>query len=404
MKILITSPVINSNVKNAVRALASNHLLDRFITSFVYPAGSLFSKIRTFRGRELSQVAWEKIVTFSLFFFCLRILAFFKTRFGTRYDWITRLNDFLDRKAANLLPGDVDAVYGYEDSCSQTFATAKQHGICCFYELPIMFYKEHKKIVEEEASLFPEFRDFLPALNETPYKIRKKDAELDLADHIIVASSATRNSLTNHGVDPKRISVLPYGSPLDYMCPSETKGKGKFTVLFVGSICPRKGLHYLVEAWKKLDLSNAELIFVGEMAYPSRWVTENRSFFSHIDRLPHSELLQVYQKASLFVFPSLVEGFGLVLLEAMACGLPVLTTVNTAGPDIVDEGRDGFVVPVRDVNALAEKIKWCYENSDELAIMSVNSRIKAEFFSWERYQSSLAALVIEHCSKGRVRF
>ncbi len=78
--------------------------------------------------------------------------------------------------------------------------------------------------------------------------------------------------------------------------------------------------------------------------------------------VPHASLNQYYSTDNVFVFPSLVEGFGLVLLEAMACSIPVITTPNTAGPDIITDGLERFIIPIRDIEALKEKLEWCYRH------------------------------------------
>ena len=106
--------------------------------------------------------------------------------------------------------------------------------------------------------------------------------------------------------------------------------------------------------------------------------------------------------ADVFVFPSLVEGFGMVLTEAMACGIPIITTPNTAGPDIITDGVEGFIIPVRDVEALKEKLEWCYEHPEELAEMGKAARKKAEQLTWNLYRQRLASKVQQVLAEKRV--
>ena len=94
-----------------------------------------------------------------------------------------------------------------------------------------------------------------------------------------------------------------------------------------------------------------------------------------------------------FVFPSLFEGFGLVLLEAMAMGLPIITTTHTAGPDLIEEGREGFIVPIRDANAIAEKLTRLHEDRSLRDEMSASARRRAKEFTWEDYGAKLSACV-----------
>jgi glycosyltransferase involved in cell wall biosynthesis len=92
----------------------------------------------------------------------------------------------------------------------------------------------------------------------------------------------------------------------------------------------------------------------------------------------HEELPELYNRASVVVFPSLNDGFGLVILEAMACRVPVIATENTGGPDVIRDGVDGFIIPIRDVEALKERLLWLYEHRDACREMGVNARKRVE--------------------------
>jgi glycosyltransferase involved in cell wall biosynthesis len=94
-----------------------------------------------------------------------------------------------------------------------------------------------------------------------------------------------------------------------------------------------------------------------------------------------------------FVFPSLFEGFGLVLLEAMAMGLPIITTPHTAGPDLITDGAEGFIVPIRSSDGIAEKLDLLRREPARRAAMSESARARARKFTWEQYGHSLAASV-----------
>jgi glycosyltransferase involved in cell wall biosynthesis len=93
------------------------------------------------------------------------------------------------------------------------------------------------------------------------------------------------------------------------------------------------------------------------------------------------------------VLPSLVEGLALVQLEAMACGIPLITTPNAGGSDIVTDGVDGFVIPIRNVEVLKEKLEWCYSHPLELAEMGYAARRKAEQMTWDLYRHRLASQI-----------
>ena len=94
-----------------------------------------------------------------------------------------------------------------------------------------------------------------------------------------------------------------------------------------------------------------------------------------------------------FVFPSLFEGFGLVILEAMAQGLPVITTSHTVGPDIIEDGVDGFIVPIRSSEAIAEKLELLAADRPRLEAMREAAIATARRFTWENYRRRLAEVL-----------
>jgi starch synthase len=311
-----------------------------------------------------------------------------------QYRLVDKMFLTIDEHAARYHMNNINIVYAYEDQAATTFQVAKERGIRCFYDLPIMFYRSAWQIQAEEAQLFPELRPSLTAVAEPMWKLERKEEEIRLADHIFVASSVTQTSLLEAGVVTEKISVIPYGAPVDYFNYSP-KSDRQFRAIFVGRLSPRKGVHYLFDAWHSLKLPDAELLLVGSNLFPNGWLERRLTNCRYVPSVPHQLLNQYYSSGNVFVFPSLVEGFGLVLLEAMACGLPVITTPNTAGPDIITDGVEGFIVPIRDVDALKEKLEWCYQHPQELAEMGKAARRKAEQLSWDLYRQRLASRVLE---------
>ena len=101
-------------------------------------------------------------------------------------------------------------------------------------------------------------------------------------------------------------------------------------------------------------------------------------------------MIEEMGRHDVLVFPSLFEGFGLVILEAMSQGLPVITTAHTAGPDILTEGSDGFVVPIRSAEGIAGKVSLLYEDPDLLEAMKVQAVATARQWTWEKYQDRVA--------------
>jgi len=409
-RISLIHPTSNPFSRNAALALSKVDLLHEIITTTAYNPQTplnrflnlLPSKIRNRITKELERRTWippngVPIQTHP-WQEVLRV-ALVKTGLSQRLgfgrqgpiDWVYAS---LDRHVAQYHLQHLDAVYAYEDGAATTFQAAKQRGIICLYDLPIPFYRLSRAIQLEETERFPELAPAFRAIQEPSWKIERKEQEVCLADHIFVASSLTKKSLLEVGVKHENISVIPYGAPIEYFQP-KPKNDQLFRALFVGRVGPRKGVHYLLDAWQELQLPDAELLLVGINEFPESWIAQYSDFFRYIPSVPHTSLNEYYSSANILVFPSLVEGFGLVLLEAMACGIPVITTPNTASSDILTDGIEGFIVPIRNVEALKEKLEWCYSHAQELADMGRAARHKAEELTWDSYHKRLASSVQE---------
>ena len=408
LRISLIHPTGNPNSREAARALGEAGLLHEIITTIAYdpalPPQTALNKLptgiknlvnrelgrRTWvppKGASIQAHPWKELMRIALVRTGLPRRLGFSNQSLT--DWIYAS---LDRHVAQFHLEGLKAVYAYEDGAATTFEVAKEQGIFCLYDLPIIFYKMSREIQREEAQRFPELAPALQATKEPAWKLKRKEQEVQLADHIFVASSITQKSLVDFGIDPGKITVIPYGAPLEYFYP-QSKSDRCFRALYVGRLEPRKGIHYLLEAWASLQLPQAELWLVGIDEFPLGWLDRYSDCFRYIPSVPHAALNDYYSAADVLVFPSLVEGFGLVLLEAMACGIPVITTANTAGPDIITDGVEGFIVPIRDVDALAQKIEWCSEHMLELAEMGRAARAKAEQLTWTLYRQRLASQV-----------
>jgi glycosyltransferase involved in cell wall biosynthesis len=209
-----------------------------------------------------------------------------------------------------------------------------------------------------------------------------------LADHCIVASNFTRRTLVENGVPEFRIHRVPYGvdTPTSEV---RHRGSGLFRVLFVGQMVQRKGLEYLLKAWKKLQLPNAELVLAGRGRVDTKLLAAFECDFICMNDLSDRRLEELYDSSDLFCMPSLVEGFGLVYLEALAHGLPVIATPNTGAADLIQDGCEGFIVPIRNVDALAERLEWAYENRSALLEMRAAARRLAEQYPWARFRRGI---------------
>ncbi len=302
----------------------------------------------------------------------------------------------LDRRVARRLPKvrGASAVYAYEDGAMRTFEAARDRGLACIYDLPIGYWRVAHELLREEAEREPEWACTLTAMRDSADKLARKDRELALADTVVVASSFTKRTIEAAPAAPKMVHVIPYGAPASELQSGERPAGGPLRVFFAGSLGQRKGLSYLLKAAEMLG-NRIELTLLGtKISDECRPLNEALGRHRWIRTLPNIEVLREMGRNDVFVFPSLFEGFGLVILEAMAQGLPVIATPNTAGPDLITEGLDGFVVPIRSAEAIAEKLELLASDRLRLAAMREAAIQTARRCTWESYRQRLADAVM----------
>ena len=220
--------------------------------------------------------------------------------------------------------------------------------------------------------------------------IERHMAEYDVADFIFVPSKFVWDTMVQEGVPEAKLRLVHLGFDPTRFFPGE-KNDDVFRIMYAGGLSVQKGIPYLLEAFKELKIPNSELILVGD-PYPDvrAVLREHRGLFRHTRFVPQAELVHHYQQASVFVLPSLQDGFGMVVYEAAGCGIPVIVTENVGAE--VRHGEDGFVVPIRDANALAEKIRFYYEHPEERIRMGRSVRDYVQQFTWHNYHQE----VIQH--------
>ena len=240
----------------------------------------------------------------------------------------------------------------------------------------------------KEAILNEEYRRFGLEIKKFPEYTRKASLEeLALADYIFLISEFAKETFIEAGFDEKRLFVLGRGVDLTRFMPGK-RDDSKFRVLFVGRIGIRKGVQYLLEAWKELSLKDAELLLVGNLDDNMKPILAK---YNNIENIIFTGFLKnqakAYSNSTVFAFPSLEEGGAKVAYEAMASGLPLITTENSA--TIVKDGVDGFIIPIRDSKAIKEKILYFYENPEMVVKMGANAVEHVKHHSWESYRDRL---------------
>jgi len=182
--------------------------------------------------------------------------------------------------------------------------------------------------------------------------------EIKLCDRIFCLSTLVRDSFVAAGFPSDRIDIIPLPTNLEVFAPGPDRpADAPFRVLCVAEINPIKGHLYLLEAWKALKLANAELVLVGTIHQETKSLLKAyEGLFRYVGPLGRDDLVRLYQDSSLLVLPSVQDGFGFVVTEALACGLPAIVTEHVGARDVIRPGENGFIVPPRSIEALAEAI------------------------------------------------
>lgn len=378
--ITISHPTGNQFVRALLAALHREGILDVFFTTISTSSGRRHfdlprKKIRTRPILETLRLAGQ------------RLGADFLIHHETGRASTDAVYRDLDRKVAQWIerhPG-AGGVYCYEDGALETFRTAKRIGKNTYYELPIAFWETARRLLMEEAARLPEWEPTLFATRDSEEKLRRKSKELELADRVICPSRFVHDSLPAE-VRQKCI-VAEFGSPSAQVL--QRRNESRLRVLFAGTLSQRKGLADLFAAMKLLNRSDIELIVMGTPAAPMSFYKAQYSGFIYEPPRAHGAVLDLMSRCDILALPSIVEGRALVQQEAMSRGLPLLVTANAGGEDLIDEGKTGFLVPIRSPEMIAEKIAWFADHRNLLPMMRDAAQKKAASYTWEAYAGKI---------------
>jgi glycosyltransferase involved in cell wall biosynthesis len=313
-------------------------------------------------------------------------------------DYCWEFEDLLfARTVCRLLPA-CTTVHGFEHSSLEFFQAARREGRPAILHITSVHPTFQDRMFEEQYGRYPELCD----TNEWTLRRRRhhRDArrivELELADLIVTCSSFAKRSLVEEGIAPSRVVSIPLGAPPAPAVPravSDGRMGKPFTALFAGIVGVRKGCHLLLEAWKQARLADARLLLVGRNNLLRRLTSgEGVEAVGSVSQ-PH--LFQLMEESDVLVFPTLMDSFGLVVNEALAHGLPVITTTNAGSADLIQEGVNGWVLQAGDVAALAERLVWCREHRAELHAMRTRARQSTRSYTWIEYRQRLREVLTE---------
>lgn len=406
-KIIISHPTGNMNSRAATVGLRKRNLLYKFYTSiacfendFLYRLSNI-PFLKEFRRRIFDSSLNSVTSTYPWKELGRQISLKFKFRRFLRHEVgifsVDKIYSSLDKHVANKVKkyhSFIAAIYAYDDCALHTFREAKRYKKLCIYELPTGHWRGIRHLLSIEQEKNPEWSMILGGFNDSDEKLKRKDEELFLADRIYVASTFAKNTLELYPSKLKDIVVIPYGFPHVNKQRVYTPFNGrKINILFVGTLSQNKGLSYLFDSFKGLeDKINITIVGRGDVE-SCPILKQELSKVNYIPSLPHDAILKLMAEHDLFIFPSLFEGFGLVITEAMSQGTPVITTDRTCGPDIITNWKDGWIVEAGNSLQIKELLEQFIENPSILSMVGKNALQTASLRPWACYEQELATSV-----------
>jgi glycosyltransferase involved in cell wall biosynthesis len=291
-----------------------------------------------------------------------------------------------DRWAARGLRGSgADAVIACEISALSTFRAARRMGIAPLLDAPSIHHAAQDRLHGTADS---------PRLHRRIVAV--KDAEITLAAHILTVSELARQTYLAAGVSAEKVHAVPLGADLALFSPDGTPRTGDLVFLFSGATLHRKGFDLLLEAFDRVRAAHPAVRL--RLAGPRGDATPllDRRGTAGIDvlgPLPQPALAAELRRADVLVLPSRNDSYGMVVAEALASGTPALVSEMVGSKELVSEGRTGWIVPVGDAAALAERMAWCAGNPEAVRALGGACRRAAEAATWPAYHRRLAELL-----------
>lgn len=386
--------ILSSNIPHyhyTARALARAGYLHRYITS-IAPVQSNrwlervlpeFWRLK-FLGRAIHGVDENRIVSLVLPELIQKGLTRSQVVSTERANWV---NNYLYDWMASRYVESCNVFHFVSSIGLYSAQKAKRLGAVIICDERTEYPDFQRKVLE------PEYRRLgLPFHPRGLLYDDKIKQEYGLADYLIVGSSYAKRTFVEAGFDSDRIFVVPYGFDPNYFQPG-TGSDGVFRILFCGQVIPRKGVHYLLQAFEELDLPDAELMIVGPMDKTLAPLVKEKAAddprIKVVGEVPKVRLREYYNASSVLALPSVADAQPLVCLEAMACGLPVIATENTGSQEIIRDGVDGFIVPAGDVDALKECLLRFYGERVLRDRMGRSARERILGFTWEAYEARI---------------
>lgn len=397
MKILVYHPTGNENVRALVKGLARHGSLQSFHTTVAVFNNSWYYKYLNGRLAKFKRRTYDCSIKNLTHCYPLEELLMF----GGIKKWrghklsVAYIDFLVAKKVTKYIRKhheEIDGVFCYPGHSAMVMSEAHKYGIPCFYELTIAYYKNIWHTNEIERKSNPKWYGAVTLGKESKDWAEEIDKELALADKVICASSYIKSTLLEYYVrESKDILIVPYGCPKP--TPKKYSSQLPIKLLYVGNFTQSKGLSYLFDAVDKLG-GRVELYMIGN------GILLNKQYKNHLDRyhllgtMDHDKVLKEMSKADVLVFPTLADGFGMVVTEAMSQGTPVIASVNSCGRDIIKNNENGWLVPIQNTEAIFSIINNIANDTNIIERYGEKALLTAKQNPWKKYEDRITELIL----------
>lgn len=393
-KILVYHPFGNQNVRNLIIGFYNHSILESFHTTIAIFQGTFIYNICGFFLKKLLRRTYLKDL--QKYTHCYPFIELIRQskilnklrlkNYSSGYVNI-QVNKYV-AKYLNKNYKKIDTVYCYAHGAFDIFKVSKAFNIKCLYDLPIEYYKSLLSIIDQERKDNNKWAKYIFTYQQNKSILNIIDEELSLADYVFVASSYVKNSLCNYGWANKRIYVIPYGFPNVNPKNYRKIENDKIKLLYVGGIHQLKGISYMFDAVNNLN-DKVELSIIGSLNVKDAQIMNELHKHNYLGSLPHEEVLKHMKKNDILIFPSLSDGFGLVVSEAMSQGTPALVTDHCGVADLIEDNYNGWVVPSRSSYAIQKKLEYIIDNVQSISYCGKNAILTAKSRTWDKYTEDI---------------
>lgn len=408
MRTIFSFPGNMADAQMNARALYEASALVAYVTTFSWQEKGRFARVikkapkilyesilKNLERRSIKQIdssflrthpQWEIARTLAARLPCGLVLSDFV--------WDHSSQDF-DRWVARRWVSQAEAIEAYEYTALSSFRRGKNDGIARILHVVSLDNEHAEELTRRERDAWPEMAGRYTRYFDSKFarRLERRREEIALADVIIANSSLTARSHILAGADPKKVFAVPLGAPrpVDGATIEADRTKKPLVALWAGNFSIGKGAHYAMRAWQMLNAGNAAKFEVyGQLALPSQFLVGLSDTISFHGSVPQAELFKAYRNADVLVFPTLMDGFGMVVTEALAHGVPVITTEQAGAAELITP-ENGLIVPTANPKALADALRWCLDNRRHLAEMRHAALETARRRQWSDYRRDLIA-------------